>query len=91
MNYILIDDFNGSINILCKDDGSGEPEVFDSLPEAKKALPECQSGIIVPLGDAISMLEEAHRAIGMARFELEEEWDENNLEGRLGDMLNLPR
>lgn len=50
MNYILIDNFNGTINIICKDDDSGEPLVFESLTDAQKQLSEqCQNGIIVPL------------------------------------------
>jgi hypothetical protein len=57
MNYIQIDDFNGSINIICKDDGSGEPLVFESLKEAEETLEEnCQDGIIVPLANSIDLL-----------------------------------
>jgi len=59
MNYILIDNFNDTINIVCKDDGSGEPLVLNSLKDAKEQLEEqCQNGIIVPLADVISVLED---------------------------------
>ena len=50
MQYIQIDNFNGSINIITKDDGSGEPLIFDSLIEAEDTLNEnCQNGQIIPL------------------------------------------
>lgn len=51
MNYIQLDNFNGSLNIICKDDGSGETLVFDTLKEAQDTLEEnCQDGVIMPLG-----------------------------------------
>lgn len=57
MEYILIDNFNNTINIVCKDDGSGEPLVFDSLEEAQTDLDEyCQNGQIVPLNTNIIAL-----------------------------------
>jgi len=50
MEYMLIDNFNGNINIVYQEDGSGDPLIFDSLEEAQEALEEyCQNGIIVPL------------------------------------------
>lgn len=50
MQYILLDNFNGSINVVCKDDGSGESLVFDTLKEAEDCLEEyCQDGQIIPL------------------------------------------
>jgi hypothetical protein len=50
MQYIQIDNFNGSINIITKEDGSGEPLIFDSLIEAEDTLNEnCQNGQIIPL------------------------------------------
>jgi len=33
------------------------------------------------------LLEEAHGAIGMAKFELGEEWDADNLEMRIDEFL----
>jgi hypothetical protein len=51
MQYIQIDNFNSSINIITKDDGSGEVLIFDSLKEAEDTLEEnCQDGQVVPLG-----------------------------------------
>ena len=38
MEYILIDNFNGNINIICKDDGSGEPLIYDSLRKAEELV-----------------------------------------------------
>lgn len=60
MKYIQIDNFNGNINIICKDDGSGEPLIFESLKEAETTLEEnCQNGQIVPLGvDLIYLVKE---------------------------------
>lgn len=51
MRYILIDDFNDNINIIRKDDGSGETLIFDSFEAANEQLEEqCQNGIVVPIG-----------------------------------------
>lgn len=64
MEYILIDNFNGSLNIVCKDDGSGEHLVFDTLKEAEEKLEEyCQDGQIIPLGiDLIYLVKELYKA-----------------------------
>ena len=51
MDYIQIDNFNGSINIICKDDGSGEPLIFETLEDAVSTLEEnCQDGIVCTIG-----------------------------------------
>lgn len=64
MNYILIDNFNDTINIVCKDDGSGEPLIFNSLKEAEDQLNEvCQNGFIVPLADTIFVLKQCFELI----------------------------
>jgi len=64
MKYILLDNFNDNLNIVCKPDESGEHLVFDSLKEAKEALPEyCQNGQIIPLNtDLIYIIEELHNS-----------------------------
>jgi len=50
MKYVLLDNFNGTLYIVSKDDGSGEPLVFTSLVEATEALDEnCQDGVVIPL------------------------------------------
>ena len=50
MSYIQIDKFGGNINIVCKNDDSGEPLLFDTIQEAKDTLNDnCQDGIIVDL------------------------------------------
>lgn len=50
MSYIQIDKFGGNINIVCKNDDSGEPLLFDTLQEAEDTLNDnCQDGIIVDL------------------------------------------
>lgn len=53
MNYILIDKFNDTINIVCMDDGSGEPLIFDSYPTQDQIDELCQEGIVVPLDESI--------------------------------------
>ena len=60
MQYILIDNFNDTINIVCKDDGSGNTLIIDSLKEAEELLSEyCQDGQIIPLGiDLIYLIKE---------------------------------
>ena len=50
MRYIQLDNFNGNLNIICEDNGSGEPLIFDSLKEAENTLNEnCQNGQVIPL------------------------------------------
>lgn len=50
MKYIQIDKFGGNINIVCKNDDSGDPLIFDTKEEAYATLSEnCQDGIVVPL------------------------------------------
>ena len=58
MQYIQLDNFNGNINIICKEDGSGEPLIFENLEEAQNTLAEnCQNGQIIPLGvDIIELI-----------------------------------
>ena len=74
MNYLQIDDFNGRINIVCKDDGSGEPLIFDSLHEAESTLNEnCQDGIIVPIADCINLLKRINDLLCSGSLVIEEE------------------
>jgi hypothetical protein len=40
------------------------------------------------LQKAIKLLIESHGCIGMARFELGEDWDVSDLEGRIGEFLD---
>lgn len=65
MKYIQIDNFNGDINIICKDDGSGEPQIFNTLKEAENTVDEnCQDGQVIPLGvDVIKLLRECEEFI----------------------------
>ncbi len=77
MNYLQIDDFNGSINIICKDDGSGEPLIFESLQDAETTLKEnCQDGIIVPLADCINILKRINDLFSSGILLIEEETNE---------------
>ena len=88
MQYILVDSFNDTINIVCKEDGSGEPLLFSTLKEAEEALVEyCQEGIVVPMCDFIGSIKRVYNAIGMVKYELGEEWDSDSLEKELGILL----
>ena len=79
MTYIQIDNFNGSINIICKDDGSGEPLIFDSLEESVLTLEEnCQDGIIVPLVDSLDLLRKINILFNSGKFLIEEESEEDS-------------
>lgn len=50
MKYIVIDDFNGLINVPSKTEGA-EDVIFDSAKEAQKFCDEnAQNGQVVPLG-----------------------------------------
>ncbi len=89
MEYILIDNFNGDLNIVCKEDGSGEPEIYDTLKEAEEGLKEaCQNGQIIPLGvDIMALLEECHTII--SDLGAEGELADPTLSTRLDEILNL--
>lgn len=65
MAYIQIDDFNNTLNIVCTDDGSGKPLIFETLKEAQDTLEEnCQGGQIIPLGiDMIYLIKELVNAV----------------------------
>lgn len=78
MSYLQIDNFNGSINIICKDDGSGEPLIFESLKEAENSLQEnCQAWIIVPLADCIDLLKRINSLFDSGKLIIEEETTED--------------
>ena len=78
MNYLQLDNFNGDINIICKDDGSGEPLIFDSLQNAETALKEnCQDGIVIPLTDSIDLFKRVNSLLNSGKFLIEEETTED--------------
>ena len=80
MEYIQIDNFNGSLNIICKDDGSGEPLIFESIKEAETTLKEnCQDGIIVPLADCIDLLKRINSLFDSGKLLIEEETREDKI------------
>lgn len=68
MQYIQLDNFNGNLSIVCKDDGSGEHLIFDSLKEAEDTLDEnCQNGQVIPLDvNIIQLLKDCGKFIGIA-------------------------
>lgn len=88
MQYILLDNFNGNLNIACKDDGSGEPLIFDNLKEAQEQLEEiCQDGQIIPLDtDIIQVIKDCEEFISMA---VDEGIEDPELTKDLKDILDL--
>lgn len=47
MRYIIISDFNDTINICTNEEG--ETLIFETLEEAQVEANDCQNGIVVPL------------------------------------------
>ena len=47
MKYVIIDNFNGDLNIICKNDDSGEVFVANSIEEANLELEDTQNGQII--------------------------------------------
>lgn len=45
--YVIIDDFNGYINLVLDKDGN--TKVFDTLQDAQDEAKKCQNGIVVKL------------------------------------------
>lgn len=86
MQYIQLDNFNGNLSIICKDDGSGEHLVFDSLKEAEDTLEEnCQDGVIIPLDtNIIQLLKNCEEFISMA---VDEGFEDKELTAELDEVL----
>lgn len=86
MQYIQLDNFNGNLSIVCKDDGSGEPQIFDSLKEAEDTLEEnCQDGVIIPLDtNIIQLLKNCEEFISMA---VDEGFEDKELTAELDEVL----
>lgn len=92
MYYLQIDDFNGNINIISRDDGSGEPLIFDNLREAENTLNEnCHNGVIVPLIDSISLFKRVNDLFNSSKLIIEEESteDERNFITLKNDLKNI--
>lgn len=88
MEYIVIDNFNDVLNILSKDDGSGEPIIFGNAKEAQEYCDsEAQNGIVVPLINFMSIMRDASDLIGMERYAAGEDIDPNDIEGKLNEIL----
>ena len=78
MNYLQLDSFNGNINIICNDDGSGEPLIFESLQEAEDTLKgNCQDGIVIPLTDSIDLFKRVNSLLNSGKLLIEEETTED--------------
>ena len=64
MEYIIINNFNGNINIVYKEDGSDEPWIFDTIIEAEYELKNYQNGQIIPLGvNLIAIMKEQNNTL----------------------------
>lgn len=50
MKYVVIEDFNGLINLVV-DPEDGMTKVFDNKTDAMAEAQDCQNGIVVCLGD----------------------------------------
>lgn len=86
MNYVVIDDFNGSVTLVTNK--MGYTKVFSDKEGAIKEASECQKGIVVPLDDGlISLLEEVDAFLDHFKFIEGEEIDERNLEGRIKRLI----
>lgn len=88
MQYIQLDNFNGNLSIICKDDESGEHLIFDTLKEAEDTLEEnCQDGIIIPLDtNIIQLLRNCEEYVSMA---VDEGFVDNQLTAELDEVLQL--
>lgn len=51
MRYIVIDDFNGSVNLACNLEG--EVIIFENKEDAQEEANDCQNGFVVPLGTPV--------------------------------------
>ena len=64
MKYVIIDNFNGDLNIICKNDDSGEVFVANSIEEANLELEDTQNGQIIPLNvDIMYLVREMYEAL----------------------------
>ena len=92
MNYLQLDNFNGAINIICRDDDSGEPLVFESLQNAQSTLKEnCQNGIVIPLIDSIDLFKRINNLFNSGKILIEEVTieDKKNFNQLKKDILEL--
>jgi hypothetical protein len=88
MKYIVIENWeNLSSPQLCVNE-EGETLVFDKLEDAKAEAYSCHEGVVIPLcKDLMDIIQDAYDKIGMAKYELGEDFDEGgeeSVEGLLG-------
>lgn len=83
-----LDNFNGDLSIICKDDGSGEHLIFDSLKEAENTLEEnCQNGVVIPLDiDIIQLLRNCEEYVSMA---VDKGFEDRELTEELDEVLDI--
>lgn len=88
MKYVQLDNFNGNINLICEDDGSGEVKIFDTLEEAEDTLEEnCQDGMVVPLNtNIIQLLRNCEEFVSTA---VDEGFEDKELTAELDEVLQL--
>jgi hypothetical protein len=88
MNYVILEvSERGEIELLTNEDGKGTM-VFDDLDDAFEMSKVCNQGIVVPLHPQLmELITEAAAFIDVAKFELDEEFDESSLEERFYELL----
>ena len=88
MKYIQLDNFNGNLSIVCKDDDSGEHLIFDTLKEAEDTLDEnCQNGVVIPLDtNVIQLLRNCEEFVSTA---VDEGFEDKELTAELDEILQL--
>ena len=91
MKYIIIENGDNITLPQILMNEKGEAIIFSELEEAIKEASNCHYGIIVPLHKGlIDIIKGARDVIGMAKFELGEEFDsgeDDSIEASLGLLL----
>lgn len=91
MKYIIIENGDNITLPQILMNEKGEAIIYSELDEAIKEASNCHYGIVVPLHKGlIDIIKDAHNVIGMAKFELGEDFDEgedDSIEGSLGLLL----
>jgi dethiobiotin synthetase len=86
--FIVIDTFD---NPYIHTDREGKVVTFSTYEDALAQADDHQEAIVVPLegiGELVELLTEASAMIDVTRFEEGEEFDEDNLEGRINSCLS---
>lgn len=85
MEYVIIDNFNDTVNLATGEDGN--TRVFNDVNKAIEAAKEYQRGIVVPLTDILGIMRDALNFISVAKFNLQSEEDDTFIEHKLEKIL----